>query len=91
MQALLEVIDPPDRPASLRCTIQAQLEQLRQEELNRYCKRATAAESRLLDEATRSLLQQVLAQHLRNLEAAYQRDGAGPLFALLGAVFGPSA
>ncbi len=91
MLPLSEALGSSDRPAALLCTIQTRLEQLRQEELNRYCKHASAAESQLLDEATRSLLQHVLAQHLRALEAAQQRDAAEPLCALLGAVFGLSA
>ena len=65
----------------------AGLEHLRQEELDRYQKRATPAETKLLDEATRSLMQKVLKQHVLQLKSACKRDDAGALVELLGELF----
>lgn len=67
--------------------IKAGLEHLRQEELDRYQKRATPAETKLLDEATRSLMQKVLKQHVLQLKSACKRDDAGALVELLGELF----
>jgi len=67
--------------------VKASLEHLRQEELDRYQKKATPAESKLLDEATRSLMQKVLKQHVLQLKAACKRDDAGQLMELLGELF----
>lgn len=67
--------------------MKASLEQLRQEELDRYQKRATPAESKLLDEATRSLMQKILKQHVLQLKAACRRNDAGQLVELLGELF----
>ncbi|MBD2723039.1 glutamyl-tRNA reductase [Hymenobacter armeniacus] len=67
--------------------VKASLEQLRQEELDRFQKKATPAESKLLDEATRSLMQKVLKQHVLQLKAACKRDDAGQLVELLGELF----
>ena len=67
--------------------MKANLETLRQEELDRYQKRATPAESKLLDEATRSLMQKILKQHVLQLKAACRRDDGGQLVELLGELF----
>ncbi|GAA4347563.1 glutamyl-tRNA reductase [Hymenobacter saemangeumensis] len=67
--------------------MKAGLEQLRQEELDRYQKKATPAESKLLDEATRSLMQKILKQHVLQLKAACKRDDAGQLVEMLGELF----
>jgi glutamyl-tRNA reductase len=67
--------------------MKASLETLRQEELDRYQKRATPAESKLLDEATRSLMQKILKQHVLHLKSACKRDEAHKLVALLGEIF----
>ena len=67
--------------------MKASLEHLRQEELDRYQKRATPAESKLLDEATRSLMQKILKQHVLQLKAACKRDDGGQLVELLGELF----
>ena len=67
--------------------IKASLEHLRREELDRYQKRATPAETKLLDEATRSLMQKVLKQHVLQLKSACKRDDAGALVELLGELF----
>ena len=67
--------------------MKANLEQLRQEELDRYQKRATPAESKLLDEATRSLMQKVLKQHVLQLKSACKRDEADKLVELLSELF----
>ncbi|WP_310394893.1 glutamyl-tRNA reductase [Hymenobacter sp.] len=67
--------------------MKASLETLRQEELDRYQKRATPAESKLLDEATRSLMQKILKQHVLHLKSACKRDDACQLVELLGELF----
>jgi glutamyl-tRNA reductase len=67
--------------------MKAGLEQLRQEELDRYQKKATPAESKLLDEATRSLMQKILKQHVLQLKAACKRDDASQLVDMLGELF----
>ena len=60
---------------------------MRQEEMDRYQKRAPPAESKLLDEATRSLMQKILKQHVLQLKSACKRDDAGQLVELLGELF----
>ena len=67
--------------------MKANLETLRQEELDRFQKRATPAESKLLDEATRSLMQKIIKQHVLHLTSACKRDDAGQLVELLGELF----
>ncbi|MBU6120294.1 glutamyl-tRNA reductase [Hymenobacter siberiensis] len=67
--------------------MKASLETLRQEEMDRYQKRATPAESKLLDEATRSLMQKILKQHVLQLKSACRRDDGGHLVELLGELF----
>ena len=67
--------------------MKAGLEALRQQELDRFQKKATPAEARLLDEATRALMQKVLKQHVLHLKAACQRNEADQLIGLLGEVF----
>ena len=67
--------------------MKASLEQLRQEELDRFQKRATPAESKLLDDATRSLMQKILKQHVLQLKAACRRDDGGQMVELLGELF----
>ncbi|WP_210521639.1 glutamyl-tRNA reductase [Hymenobacter terricola] len=63
------------------------LEHLRQQELGRYGKRLSPAETTLLDATTRSLMQKVLKQQVLHLKRACQRDNAGPLMAQLSALF----
>ena len=67
--------------------MKASLEHLRQEELDRFQKKATPAESKLLDEATRSLMQKILKQHVLQLKAACKRDDGGQLVEMLGELF----
>ena len=67
--------------------MKASLEHLRQEELDRFQRRATPAESKLLDEATRSLMQKILKQHVLQLKAACRRDDGGQMVELLGELF----
>lgn len=67
--------------------MKAGLEQLRQQELERFQKKATPAEAKLLDEATRALMQKVLKQHVLHLKAACKRDEADQLMELLGEIF----
>jgi glutamyl-tRNA reductase len=67
--------------------MKASLEQIRLEELDRFQKKATPAESKLLDEATRSLMQKVLKQHVLHLKTACKRDDADALVELLGEIF----
>ena len=67
--------------------MKAGLEQLRQQELDRFQKKATPAEVKLLDEATRALMQKVLKQHVLHLKAACRRDEAEQLLPLLTDIF----
>ena len=67
--------------------MKASLEHLRLEEMDRYQKRATPAESKLLDEATRSLMQKILKQHVLHLKSACRRDDGEQLVELLGELF----
>ncbi|MFD1467552.1 glutamyl-tRNA reductase [Hymenobacter caeli] len=69
--------------------VKATLEQLRLEELDRFQKKATPAETKLLDEVTRSLMQRVLKQQVLHLKAACKRDEteAGQLVDLLSDLF----
>ncbi len=71
--------------------MKAGLEALRQQELDRFQKKATPAEAKLLDEATRALMQKVLKQHVLHLKAACKRDEADQLIELLGEVFAVEA
>jgi glutamyl-tRNA reductase len=63
------------------------LEQLRQEEMKRYGQKMSPAEAGLLDEITRSLMQKVLKQPVRQLKAACKRGEPGQLVALLSELF----
>jgi glutamyl-tRNA reductase len=67
--------------------MKASLEQLRQQELDRFQKKATPAEVKLLDEATRAFMQKVLKQHVLHLKAACRRDEAEQLLPLLTDIF----
>jgi glutamyl-tRNA reductase len=67
--------------------MKAGLEQLRQQELDRFQKKATPAEVKLLDEATRAFMQKVLKQHVLSLKAACRRDEAEQLLPLLTELF----
>lgn len=67
--------------------MKAGLEQLRQQELDRFQKKATPAEVKLLDDATRAFMQKVLKQHVLHLKAACRRDEAEQLLPLLTDIF----
>lgn len=67
--------------------MKAGLEQLRQQELDRFQKKATPAEIKLLDDATRAFMQKVLKQHVLHLKAACRRDEAEQLLPLLTEIF----
>lgn len=67
--------------------MKASLEQLRQQELDRFQKKATPTEVKLLDEATRAFMQKVLKQHVLHLKAACRRDEAEQLLPLLTDIF----
>ena len=67
--------------------MKAGLEQLRQQELDRFQKKATPAEVKLLDEATRAFMQKVLKQHVLHLKAACRREEAEQLLPLLTDIF----
>ena len=51
------------------------LEQLRQNELRRFLKKTSPTTASLLDEATKSLMQQVLRQRVGQLRAVCQHGG----------------
>jgi glutamyl-tRNA reductase len=63
------------------------LEQLRQEEMNRFGKHLSPAETRLLDDITRSLMQKVLKQPVLHLKAACKRGEPGQLVEMLSKLF----
>ena len=63
------------------------LEQLRQEEMNRFGKNLSPAETRLLDDITKSLVQKVLKQPVLHLKAACKRGEPGQLVAVLSELF----
>ena len=63
------------------------LEQLRQEEMNRFGKKMSPAEARLLDDITKSLMQKVLKRPVLHLKAACKRGEPGQLVALLSELF----
>jgi glutamyl-tRNA reductase len=67
--------------------MKAGLEQLRKQELDRFQKKATPAEVKLLDEATRAFMQKVLKQHVLHLKAVCRRDEAEQLLPLLSEIF----
>lgn len=67
--------------------MKAGLESLRQQELERFQKKASPAAAKLLDEATRALMQKVLKQHVLQLKAACRRDEADQLLPLLTELF----
>ncbi|AHJ95360.1 glutamyl-tRNA reductase [Hymenobacter swuensis] len=67
------------------------LEQLRAEELRRFSKHLSAAETQRMDELTKSLMQKVLKYPTRHLKAACQRGETGPLVGLLTDIFGLEA
>jgi glutamyl-tRNA reductase len=67
--------------------MKAGLEQLRQQELDRFQKKASPAEVKLLDEATRAFMQKVLKQHVLHLKAACRRDEVEQLLPLLTDIF----
>jgi glutamyl-tRNA reductase len=67
--------------------MKAGLEQLRQQELDRFQKKATPAEVKLLDDATRAFMQKVLKQHVLHLKAACRRDEVEQLLPLLTDIF----
>ena len=63
------------------------LEQLRQEEVQRFGKKISVEQAALLDEVTRALMQKVLKQPVRHLKAACRRGETGPLVELLTDLF----
>ena len=63
------------------------LEQLRQEEMSRFAKKMGPAETRLLDEITKSLMQKVIKQPVLQLKAACKRGEPGQLVELLSELF----
>lgn len=67
--------------------MKAGLETLRQQELERFQKKTTPAEAKLLEEATRALMQKVLKQHVLQLKAACRREEAEQLLPLLAELF----
>ncbi|WP_035558414.1 hypothetical protein [Hymenobacter sp. IS2118] len=68
--------------------IQGRLETLRLEELNRYQRKATPAESALLDEATKLLTRRLLERYASHLQRACQRHEIGPVLTMWGELIG---
>jgi glutamyl-tRNA reductase len=78
------------RELSISPTIQKlkdALEQIRQEELARYLKQATAAEADLLDKATASMMNKILKLPVLQLKAACKRGEQETLIDLLNDLF----
>jgi glutamyl-tRNA reductase len=67
--------------------MKAGLEQLRQEELDRFQKKVSAEEAKRLDDITRSLMQKVLKQRVLQLKAVCRRDDAEQLIEVLTDMF----
>ncbi|GAA4379365.1 glutamyl-tRNA reductase [Hymenobacter koreensis] len=63
------------------------LEQIRQEELDRYQKKLGPDEAKRLDDITKSLMQKVLKRHVLQLKAACKRDQADQLLEVLNDLF----
>ena len=63
------------------------LEQLRQEEMHRFGKNLSPAETRLLNDITKSLMQKVLKQPVLHLKAACKRGDPGQLVEVLSELF----
>ncbi|WP_400192670.1 glutamyl-tRNA reductase [Hymenobacter sp. B81] len=63
------------------------LEQIRQEELDRYQKKLGPDEAKRLDDITKSLMQKVLKRHVLQLKAACKRDQADQLLDVLNDLF----
>ncbi|ALD22079.1 glutamyl-tRNA reductase [Hymenobacter sp. DG25A] len=67
--------------------MKASLEQLRQEEMDRFQKKVSAEEAKRLDDITRSLMQKVLKQRVLQLKAVCRRDDAEQLIEVLTDMF----
>ncbi|GAB2945913.1 glutamyl-tRNA reductase [Hymenobacter coalescens] len=67
--------------------IKGALEQLRQEELDRYQKKVSTEEAKRLDDITKSLMQKILKQHVLQLKAACKRDEADQVIDVLNDLF----
>lgn len=67
--------------------MKAGLEQLRQEEMDRFQKKVSAEEAKRLDDITRSLMQKVLKQRVLQLKAVCRRDDAEQLIEVLTDMF----
>ena len=63
------------------------LEQLRQQEMQRFQKKLSAAEADRLDDLTRALMQRYLQLPVLQLSAASQRGNAAPVVAMLTELF----
>ena len=63
------------------------LEQLRQDEMKRFSKRMSPAETAMVDAITKSLMQKVLKQPVLQLKAACKRGEPGQLVELLSELF----
>ncbi|UYZ62152.1 glutamyl-tRNA reductase [Hymenobacter weizhouensis] len=63
------------------------LEQIRQEEMDRYQKKLSAEEAKRLDDITRSLMQKILKQPVLQLKAACKRGEADQLIDVLTDLF----
>ena len=67
--------------------IKDRLEQIRQEELSRYLKKATSKEARLLESVTKSMIQKVIKLPVLELKAACKRGEAENLVEALDDIF----
>jgi glutamyl-tRNA reductase len=75
------------RVSPLISRLKANLEHVRQQELQRHHRRLNPAENALLDIVTQTLMQQVLKQQVLHLKRACQHDNAERLLEQLSELF----
>ena len=63
------------------------LEQIRQEEITRFLKNASAKESKMIDQVTKSMIQKIIKLPVLQLKAACKRDEAETLIDALNDIF----
>lgn len=82
----------PDQPRATRVSpiilqLENTLEQLRQQEMQRFLKKLSANQAGQLEELTRALVQRYLQLPVLQLSAASQRGDAAPVLAMLTELF----
>lgn len=82
----------PDQHRAMRVSptmlrLENTLEQLRQQEMQRFQKKLSTAEADRLDDLSRALMQRYLQLPMLQLSAASQRGDAAPVLAMLTELF----